>query len=493
MNVALDAGRVSLSLVSHTNAGKTTLARTLLGRDVGEVRDEAHVTDAAQAFTLVDTPEGDALTLWDTPGFGDSHRLARRLEQSGNPIGWMLGQVWDRFRDRPFWFSPPAVRNVREQADLVLYLVNASEDPADAAYVAPEMRILDWIGKPVIALLNQTGAPRAPAEEAAEIDRWRAHLSGCASVRAVMALDAFARCWVQEVALLRAVAEALPPRQQPAMERLVAAWRRQRREAFDASMQVLAGRIARAALDRETIAAAGVRDALRDVGAALGVGRDKDPEKGPRGAAMRALAERLEADVRSGTDRLIALHGLDGHASQVVLARLAEHYAVTQRVGEGKAAILGGLVTGSLLGLKADLATGGLTLGGGLIAGGILGAIGAAGLAKGYNLVRGADSDSVTWADAVLDDLVVSALLGYLAVAHYGRGRGEWSASEHPPHWEDFVRAAIASRHAPIRSVLARRHDRPPEQALGAALAPELSAVALKVLGRLYPDQDVGR
>ena len=29
------AGDVSLSLVSHTNAGKTTLARTLLGRDVG--------------------------------------------------------------------------------------------------------------------------------------------------------------------------------------------------------------------------------------------------------------------------------------------------------------------------------------------------------------------------------------------------------------------------------------------------------------------------
>ena len=35
---------IALSLVSHTNAGKTTLARTLLGRDIGEVRDEAHVT-----------------------------------------------------------------------------------------------------------------------------------------------------------------------------------------------------------------------------------------------------------------------------------------------------------------------------------------------------------------------------------------------------------------------------------------------------------------
>ena len=29
--------RINLSLVSHTNIGKTTLARTLLGRDIGEV------------------------------------------------------------------------------------------------------------------------------------------------------------------------------------------------------------------------------------------------------------------------------------------------------------------------------------------------------------------------------------------------------------------------------------------------------------------------
>ena len=49
---------VSLSLVSHTNAGKTTLARTLLGRDIGEVRDAPHVTE----FVTVDvTPTMELL------------------------------------------------------------------------------------------------------------------------------------------------------------------------------------------------------------------------------------------------------------------------------------------------------------------------------------------------------------------------------------------------------------------------------------------------
>ena len=41
-----DSLRIHLSLVSHTNIGKTTLARTLLMRDVGEIADRAHVTEA---------------------------------------------------------------------------------------------------------------------------------------------------------------------------------------------------------------------------------------------------------------------------------------------------------------------------------------------------------------------------------------------------------------------------------------------------------------
>ena len=107
------------------------------------------MTLVAAAYPLVQTPEGDALVLWDTPGFGDSARLAKRLAQQGNPVGWFLSQVWDRFRDRAFYLSQMAVRNVREQADVVLYLVNASEAPADAGYLGPEMDVLAWIGKPV--------------------------------------------------------------------------------------------------------------------------------------------------------------------------------------------------------------------------------------------------------------------------------------------------------------------------------------------------------
>jgi hypothetical protein len=210
---------VNLSLISHTNAGKTTLVRTLLGRDVGEVRDAAHVTEVASGYVMLQHG-GDTMMLWDTPGFGDTARLLGRLKLSGNPVGWLLTQVWDRWRERPLWSSQQAVRNARDQADLVLYLVNASEDPADAGYAALELEILSWIGKPVVLLLNQMGPPRDDA--AVEEERWRSHLSAHAVVRGALTLDAFARCWVQEGALLRTVAPLLPAPKQAACAGLAA-------------------------------------------------------------------------------------------------------------------------------------------------------------------------------------------------------------------------------------------------------------------------------
>ena len=95
---------------------------------------------------------------------------------SGNPIGWFLREVVDRIADKPFWLSQLAVRTARDSADVVLYLVNSSEDPRDAGYIAAEMKVLQWLGKPVVILLNQMGPPRPAPEEHTEQERWRDHL-----------------------------------------------------------------------------------------------------------------------------------------------------------------------------------------------------------------------------------------------------------------------------------------------------------------------------
>ena len=478
---------LQLSLVSHTNVGKTTLARTLLGRDVGEVRDAPHVTEFADAYEMLRTPQGDTLRLWDTPGFGDSVRLLRRMQQSGNPLGWFMSQVWDRWRDRPFWASQQALRHVAETTDVVLYLVSAAEEPAAAAYVASEMALLRWVGKPVIVLLNQLGPPREAASDQAEVQRWREHLAPFEPVVQVLPLDAFVRCWVQEAVLLQAVEQCLQGEQRALMQRLSAVWRERRLALYGASVETLAQSMARLALAREELAERGaVRAGLRKLGAALGLAAD---ERNPALLAQAALAAALDAEVRTSISQLIELHGLAGRAQGEILERLATHYQLNLRMDESKAALIGGALTGALVGLKADVASGGLTLGGGLLAGGLLGALGAAGLARAVNLVRGTDRSWIAWNAEALDTLLEASLLRYLAVAHFGRGRGDWERAESPPHWQPVVERALAAESEALASLWEQRDDE--AQALAQRLQPIIDRALRSTLRQLYPQSPV--
>ncbi|HEY3633816.1 MAG TPA: GTPase domain-containing protein [Caldimonas sp.] len=483
-----DPRTIALSLVSHTNAGKTTLARTLLGRDVGEVRDAPHVTEFADVHTMLETADGERLLLWDTPGFGDSARLLKRLRQSAQPVGWFMSQVWDRWRDRAFWATQQALRNVRDEADVMLYLVNASEEPSAAGYVGTEMNLLAWVGKPVVVLLNQLGAPRGAAVEAAEIARWKSHLAPYAHVRVVLPLDAFARAWVQELTLLHAIEAVLDADRAARMARLRAAWQARREHTFDAAMRSIAASLARLASMREVLPeGSALRSRLRSVGAAIGLGT---ADATPAAVAQRALAERLDAEVRANTLELLQLHGLGGAAQQEILTRLARHYELRLRMDEKGAAMWGGMVTGALVGLKADVLSGGLTLGGGLLAGGLLGALGAAGLARCVNLVRGTEHSSIAWNAEALDQMVDAALLRYLAVAHFGRGRGDWVQGETPPHWKDVIARELAARRdelAAIWSIRDPHSESADATALTAALEPLVRDAAAGALARLYP------
>ena len=159
-----------------------------------------------------------------------------------------------------------------------------------------------------------------------------------------------------------------------------------------------------------------------------------------------------------------------------MLQRLAGDFVVAARVSEGKAAMLGGIVSGAVSGLAADLASGGLTFGAGLLTGGLLGALGAASLARGYNVVRGAATTMVRWSDEFLEGFFAAALLRYLAVAHYGRGRGEWAASEYPAFWREEVAAVVAPRRDPLAAIWLERAGVCDTAQLAAALPARLSA-----------------
>jgi len=481
--------RVELTLISHTNVGKTTLARTLLRRDIGEVGDRPHVTDLAESDVLIESLEGDSLVLWDTPGFGDSARLFRRLQQAGQPVGWFLSQVWDRFADRPFWCGQQAMRNARDSSDVILYVANASEQPAATAYVDIEMQILQWLGKPVILLLNQLGPPRDSAYQT-ELQQWEAQAAQHPCVQAVLPFDAFARCWVQEGTLLEHVQRVLPTDKQATFERLREAWKGRNLAVFEQSMQTLAQQLAVIAIDSEPIVDLDLRGKARAwIGALTGAG-ERDAAELQR--AQSALASRLDAQVRAATRELVTLHGLSGNATEEVLQRLGHQFSVRRPADADKASVIGGLVSGALGGLAADLGAGGLTFGAGALVGGVLGAFGARGIARAYNLARGSQDGTVRWSAEFLESRLAAALMRYLAVAHFGRGRGDFVAGLAPAHWQEAVNEAVQLRQQQLQPVWANARaadaDGSSPETTAAALLPIVAASAREVLSHLYPD-----
>lgn len=472
-----DAARIQLVLISHTNAGKTTLARTLVGLDIGEVRDAPHVTVASESHPLLETPAGDALLLWDTPGFGDSVRLARRLAHADNPIGWLLREVIDRYRDRPFWLSQQALRTARESADVVLYLVNSSEDPQDAGYLDAEMKVLDWLGKPVLVLLNQMGPPRPAAAEQAEQERWRAGLAAYPAVRGVIPLDAFARCWVHERVFYDAIAALVPEEKKAAQARLMAQWEQHNQSRFAAAMELIAAQLCAAARDSEPLSAAS-RPMLDTVARAVGLGERASARREDQ--AMTALTARLEQSIAGSTAGLLTLHKLDAGDARAINERVRRAYVVRTPVDARQAGLLGAVVSGAASGLSADLLSGGLSFGAGALLGGIVGALTFAGAAWTFNTSTGRNASTVQFSDEFLRSLLVAGLLRYLAVAHFGRGRGGFVESEAPAFWQDEVEREIASHDAALPAAM---------RGEPVALAALLQQMTAQVLQRLYPRQ----
>jgi hypothetical protein len=477
---------ISVGLLSHTNAGKTTLARTLVRRDIGEVGDRAHVTELAERHVMIESTRGDVLALWDTPGFGDSMRLYQRLNQSKNPLGWALTQVWDRFTDRPFWSGQQAIRSAQNECDVLLYVVNASETPEEARYVEVELRILEWIGKPVLLVLNQVGVPQSEARAAADMALWRAHLADKRCVRGVLTLDAFARCWVQEDALLAQICELLHESQRAAAARLRAAWRARNRDVFQRSMQVLAHQLANTAMDQELVAEPDVQKRIRDWASSIATGNDRSAAEVER--AQKAMAARLETVNQLAMDKLIELHGLSGRAATQSLQDFARALAVERPADAHKATLLGGLLSGAAGGLAADLAVGGLSFGAGALIGGILGALGGRGAAEVFNVARGRETGRMHWSAEFMNARVAAVLLTYLAVAHFGRGRGDFVSGSVPDHWQRALAALGSQREALEACWEIARSSSADLEKTAAQLTPLLADMARQVLIALYPD-----
>jgi hypothetical protein len=136
--------------------------------------------------------------------------------------------------------------------------------------------------------------------------------------------------------------------------------------------------------------------------------------------------------------------------------------------------LLGGLLTGALAGLKADLLTGGLTMGAGALAGGVLGAMGAAGVARGLNIVRGTEHSYATWNDEAMTAITEALLLRTLT-GPFGLAEAE-------------ARTRLAAALAPQQAVLARLWQGRSSKAQASGAAEVAAAILQPLLSRVTQD-----
>jgi hypothetical protein len=297
-------------------------------------------------------------------------------------------------------------------------------------------------------------------------------------VKNVLSLDAFTRCWVQEDELMQALLSWVPAEKKVALKELQQAWQKKHADTLQAACGLLGKQLLASLYDGEEARTETVMEWL-------GLGRAAFTQElaGVRLKMANRLADRME----STTNDLIGLHGLAGAAGAQLVEVSREHFQQPVRVSESILGAMGGVVAGAMAGLWADLHAGGMTFGGGALVGGIGGGISAYTVAKGFNLTRG-DGGRVYWSKDHFREQARLAILCYLAVAHYGRGRGEWQEGMVPAVWEATAKAVVeqssaAWDHAWKQGV----EKRAPAETMERQLVSLCHSCALDALRKLYP------
>ncbi len=406
--------RIVLSLISHTNIGKTTLARTLLKRDVGEVRDAAHVTEESEDFTLMHT-ETDELVISDTPGFGNVAKLLKRLDQEGGAWGWLMREVVDRAFNRALYSSIQAARNVRAQADIALYLVNVREKPQDAGYVRSELQLLEALGKPVVMVLNQVGQSSLGKEKFSSLEKaWFDAFNEFSCLKQVVLLDAFTRSWLQELRLIDLVANYLDPEKKAALKRL-----RARFLLVQDSIVNDCGKFAAKTLwfaAHQTIADQ----------------KDKSPK-----ALFALMVAELQTHLDAYMDLLTRRHQIEAEGQARLETDVQEIIGLVGKgLSEKRTGLLAGAVASAGAGLMADILSGGLTFGGGALLGFLGGYFSGFSYARALNLQS---NKKVTWAKSALSRLFQLLLSYYLLSSVHGRGKGTLALDDPVPFLSDAI------------------------------------------------------
>ncbi len=355
MNQAL-----KLAMVGHTNAGKTSLLRTLT-RDVGfgEVSHRPSTTRHVEGARL--SVDGQALLeLYDTPGLEDAIALLDYLERLDRPGERLDGpQRLARFLDgseaRQRFEQEAKVLRQLLVSDAGLYVIDARE-PVLAKY-RDELAVLAMCGKPLLPVLNFVASSSHREHD------WREALARL-GLHALVCFDSVAPPLDGERRLYESLA-LLQEKARPQLQRLIDDHQAQRLLRKSSGARLIAELLLDCAACRRSVATQTTLEqgAIRDLHQTI-----RQREQGCVDALLRLYAFRQE-DAQAGDLPLLDGRWGDDLFNPETLKQLG------LKVG-------GGMAAGAATGVGVDLLVGGITLGAAAALGALIG--GGAQTLRGY-------------------------------------------------------------------------------------------------------------
>jgi len=417
---------IRIAVVGHTNAGKTSLLRTLTRRvNFGEVSQRPGTTRHVESVDL-DVNGEAAVRFFDTPGLEDAVALREHLagfDQQATPP--------ERIRQ---FLQGPEAHGVFEQEAKVLrtmldidaaFLVIDVREPVLPKF-RDEIELLNACARPVLPVLNfvRDTTSREPA--------WKELLSAY-GLHVQVCFDAAAPFVGAERDLYTDLATLLRDRrdQLRGVADFLDTEADQRRQS---ACTRIAGLLVDAASVRRTVSATEFADTAR------------------RQALVAALQKTVFDKAQRCTDDLLALYGFrQGDADEAPLPMIEGRWTLDffspEAMKDAGLRLGKGAVIGAAVGVVADLAVAGISLGAGAALGGAIGGAVSQGWGplgrKLANKLR--DVHELTVEDGVLFMLVAWQLKLAQALERRGHAATQRIAAETPENGDAPTRAAAAA------------------------------------------------
>jgi len=383
---------LNIALASHTNIGKTSLLRTLLKRDVGEVSNKENVTQKSAGYFLLNE-QNARLKIWDTPGFNNVENLINKIQQNN------LDKFLIKYR-RKDKLNVEALSALKNESDLILFLIPAQPDSNLKNTIIQELTILKKLNKPVLYIVNRLEKDDHKKNEDSLNDWKEVFLKYNIPNEYVLPLDAHNRTMEDEELFFKKIVLITNSETKELAEK-IHKYYKEKKESQLRKLSII------------------ISDTLIEL---CEIYEKKSDKK-----SLEQLKKRSDIIIIGAIEEIIKAIGLDHSINKELTNNIIAKYK-TLPFNDSKSfsdAVKGGAITGVTAGATTALIDGGFGLVGGLIIGAIAGGIGSFIISFSYKEIKYKGSKIIIWDEEFIKNIFEQLIKNRLTISEYGRARGK--------------------------------------------------------------------